>query len=48
MSQIPGAPIFDGREAMKGCALNRMCYSFNAAANRAGVLEWTRRIDAPQ
>ena len=27
---IPGTIIFDGREAMKGYALNKMCYSFNA------------------
>jgi protocatechuate 4,5-dioxygenase alpha chain len=26
--------IFDGHQAMKGYALNRMCYSFNEAANR--------------
>jgi protocatechuate 4,5-dioxygenase alpha chain len=31
---IPGTIIFDGHEAMKGYALNRMCYSFNDAANR--------------
>ena len=27
--------IFDGAEAQKGYALNKMCYSFNSAANRA-------------
>ncbi len=32
---IPGTTIFDSHEAMKGYALNRMCYSFNDAANRA-------------
>ena len=32
---IPGTTIFDGRQAMKGYALNRMCWSFNEAANRA-------------
>jgi protocatechuate 4,5-dioxygenase alpha chain len=32
---IPGTPIFDGDSAKKGYALNRMCYSFNDAANRA-------------
>jgi protocatechuate 4,5-dioxygenase, alpha chain len=32
---IPGTPIFDGKMAEKGYALNRMCYSFNDAANRA-------------
>lgn len=31
---IPGTTIFDGRQAMKGYALNKMCYSFNKAANR--------------
>jgi len=31
---IPGTTVFDGNEAMKGYALNRMCYSFNDAANR--------------
>jgi protocatechuate 4,5-dioxygenase, alpha chain len=32
--EIPGTTIFDGREAQKGYALNKMCYSFNSAANR--------------
>lgn len=32
--QIPGTVIFDGAQAMKGYALNKMCYSFNDAANR--------------
>jgi len=31
---IPGTVIFDGAQAMKGYALNKMCYSFNSAANR--------------
>ncbi len=31
---IPGTVIFDGAQAMKGYALNRMCFSFNDAANR--------------
>ena len=31
---IPGTPIFDGAQAQKGYALNKMCYSFNSAANR--------------
>ena len=31
---IPGTYIFDGRMAMKGYNLNRMCYSFNSADNR--------------
>jgi protocatechuate 4,5-dioxygenase, alpha chain len=32
---IPGTTLFDGDQAQKGYALNRMCYSFNSAANRA-------------
>jgi protocatechuate 4,5-dioxygenase alpha chain len=32
---IPGTTIFDGSQAQKGYALNRMCYSFNSADNRA-------------
>ena len=32
--EIPGTTLFDGRQAMKGYALNRMCYSFNSAENR--------------
>ena len=35
---IPGTIIFDGEQAQKGLALNRMCYSFNSAANRAAFL----------
>ena len=31
---IPGTTIFDGKMAMKGYALNKMCYSFNKAVNR--------------
>jgi protocatechuate 4,5-dioxygenase, alpha chain len=31
---IPGTIIFDGREAMKGYALNKMCFSFNSAESR--------------
>ena len=31
---IPGTTVFDGNLAQKGYALNRMCYSFNSAANR--------------
>ena len=34
MSEIPGTTPFDGRQAMKGYALNKMCFSFNSAANR--------------
>jgi protocatechuate 4,5-dioxygenase alpha chain len=35
---IPGTVIFDGVQARKGYALNKMCYSFNDAANRAAFL----------
>ena len=35
---IPGTVIFDGTQAMKGYALNRMCFSFNEAANRQAFL----------
>jgi protocatechuate 4,5-dioxygenase, alpha chain len=31
---IPGTVVFDGRKAMRGYALNKMCYSFNSAGNR--------------
>ena len=36
--EIPGTTVFDGAQARKGYALNRMCYSFNDAANRADFL----------
>ncbi|MBL8332342.1 MAG: protocatechuate 4,5-dioxygenase subunit alpha [Rubrivivax sp.] len=35
---IPGTTPFDGVQARKGYALNKMCYSFNDAANRAAFL----------
>ena len=35
---IPGTIIFDGDQAQKGYALNRMCFSFNSAENRAAFL----------
>ena len=31
---IPGTTLFDGAQALKGYALNRMCFSFNEAVNR--------------
>jgi len=31
---IPGTILFDAGQAMKGYALNKMCFSFNDAANR--------------
>ncbi|WHZ12126.1 MAG: hypothetical protein OJF60_002567 [Burkholderiaceae bacterium] len=33
--EIPGTTPFDGAQARKGYALNKMCYSFNSAENRA-------------
>ena len=35
---IPGTTIFDGKQAMKGYALNKMCYSFNQKVNRDAFL----------
>ena len=35
---IPGTVLFDGAQAQKGFALNRMCFSFNSAENRAAFL----------
>ena len=40
---IPGTTLFDGAMARKGYALNKMCFSFNDAANRA---EFVRDEDA--
>ncbi len=37
--EIPGTTVFDGEQARKGYALNRMCYSFNSAENRAAFLQ---------
>ena len=36
---IPGTIMFDGDQAQKGYALNRMCFSFNSAENRAAFLK---------
>jgi protocatechuate 4,5-dioxygenase alpha chain len=36
---IPGTVIFDGAEAQKGYALNKMCYSFNRAENRLAFVQ---------
>jgi protocatechuate 4,5-dioxygenase alpha chain len=36
---IPGTIMFDGVQAQKGFALNRMCFTFNSAENRAAFLE---------
>jgi len=32
---IAGTTLFDGEQAKKGYALNKMCFSFNSADNRA-------------
>ena len=32
--RIPGTTLFDGDQAQKGYALNKMCFSFNSADNR--------------
>jgi protocatechuate 4,5-dioxygenase alpha chain len=37
--KIPGTTIFDGNQARKGYALNKMCFSFNSAENRAEFLK---------
>jgi protocatechuate 4,5-dioxygenase, alpha chain len=37
-ASIPGTTLFDGAQARKGYALNRMCFSFNDAANREAFL----------
>jgi protocatechuate 4,5-dioxygenase alpha chain len=36
---IPGTTLFDARQARKGYALNKMCFSFNSAENRAAFLQ---------
>jgi protocatechuate 4,5-dioxygenase alpha chain len=33
------SPIFNGEMAQRGYALNKMCYSFNSAENRAAFLQ---------
>lgn len=35
---IPGTIMFDGDQAQRGYALNRMCFSFNSAENRKAFL----------
>jgi protocatechuate 4,5-dioxygenase alpha chain len=49
---IPGTTIFDGTQARKGYALNRMCFSFNDAGNRAAFRAdeegYIRRFDLTQ
>jgi protocatechuate 4,5-dioxygenase, alpha chain len=36
---IPGTYMFDGKAAIKGYALNKMCYSFNRKENRDEFLK---------
>jgi protocatechuate 4,5-dioxygenase, alpha chain len=36
---IAGTTMFDGEQAQKGFALNRMCFSFNSAENRTAFLK---------
>lgn len=36
---IPGTTLFDGEQAMKGFALNKMCFSFNDAVNREAFVK---------
>lgn len=36
--EIWGTTVFDGRQAMKGYALNKMCYSLNSAENRCAFM----------
>ena len=37
-TRIPGTTLFDGAQAQKGYALNKMCFSFNDEANRAAFV----------
>ena len=37
--KIPGTTVFDGEQARKGYALNKMCFSFNSAENREAFLK---------
>jgi protocatechuate 4,5-dioxygenase alpha chain len=39
LPKIPGTTPFDGEQAKKGYALNKMCFSFNSADNRAEFLK---------
>jgi protocatechuate 4,5-dioxygenase alpha chain len=36
---IEGTTLFDGDQAQKGYALNRMCFSFNSAENRKTFID---------
>lgn len=37
-TDIPGTTVFDGEQAAKGYALNKMCFSLNDAGNRAALV----------
>ncbi len=39
LPKIPGTTPFDGEQAKKGYALNKMCFSFNAIENRDEFLK---------
>lgn len=39
LPKIPGTNPFDGELAKRGYALNKMCFSFNSADNRAEFLK---------
>ena len=39
LPKIPGTTPFDGVQAQKGYALNKMCFSFNSAENRDAFLQ---------
>lgn len=39
LPQIPGTTPFDGEQAQKGYALNKMCFSFNTSENRSEFLQ---------
>ena len=41
---IPGTIMFDGDQAQKGLALNRMCFSFNSAAKPGGISQGRGRL----
>jgi protocatechuate 4,5-dioxygenase alpha chain len=49
---IPGTIIFDGHQAMKGYALNKMFFSFNSAENREAYRSnedaYCARFDIPE
>jgi protocatechuate 4,5-dioxygenase, alpha chain len=38
LPKIPGTTPFDGEQARKGYALNKMCFSFNDEANRRAFM----------